>query len=122
VTLAAQTGAELWLLRALTVPLTPSAPDMVACSTLALDNLMYANEHVLACAVARAEDADVPCTAMARWGAVPYVIMQTAEEADCDVLVVGAPACPGWPHIPQRLGAMMRSSGRRMVGSTPSWR
>lgn len=32
-----------------------------------------------------------------RWGAIPDILMQTADEAGCDVIVVGAPASPGWP-------------------------
>jgi len=50
-----------------------------------------------ACAVAAAEEAGVAYTALARWGAIPDTLMRTAEEADCDVIVVGSPASPGWP-------------------------
>src|SRR5438034_6097946 len=96
ITLAARTGAEVCFLRVLTVPLVCGAPDMVACSTLAMENVMHAHEHVLACAVEAAVEARVSYTTTLRWGAVPDAIMQTAEEVDCDLIVVGSPVCPGW--------------------------
>ncbi len=95
--LAAHTDAELLLLRVLTAPLTFGAPDMVTCSHLALENVMEAQAYVLACAVAAAEEAGVAYTALSRWGAIPDILVRTAEEADCDVIVVGSPASPGWP-------------------------
>src|SRR4051794_40730672 len=97
IALAAHTDAELWLLRVLTVPLTFGAPDMVMCSHLALENVMEAHAYVLAGAVAAAEEAGVSYTTTARWGAIPDLLMRTADEADCDVIVVGSPGCPGWP-------------------------
>jgi nucleotide-binding universal stress UspA family protein len=69
---------------------------MVACSTLALESLMAANEYVLTCAVEAATRAHVPHVALLRWGAIPNAIVQTAEEADCDLIVVGASVFPGW--------------------------
>ncbi len=97
IALAAHTDAELWLLRVLTVPLIFGAPDMITCAPLAMENVMEAHAHVLGSAVAAAEEAGVSYTATSRWGAIPDILMQTAEEADCDVIVVGSPACPGWP-------------------------
>jgi nucleotide-binding universal stress UspA family protein len=97
IALAAHTDAELCLLRVLTVPLTCGAPDMVTCSHLALEPVMEAQADVLACAVAAAEEAGVSYTTASRWGAIPDVLMRTAEDADCEVIVVGAPGCPGWP-------------------------
>src|SRR4249920_1425927 len=97
IALAANTDAELWLLRVCTVPLIFGAPDMVTCSHLALESVMEAHAHVLACAVAAAEEAGVSYTTTSRWGAIPDMLMRTAEEADCDVIVVGSPASPGWP-------------------------
>ncbi len=97
IALAADTEAELWLLRVLTVPLIFSAPDMVACTRLAMENVMEANAYGLACAAATAEEAGVSYTAISRCGTIPDILMRTAEEADCDVIVVGSPGCPGWP-------------------------
>src|SRR5262249_8628676 len=96
IALAAYTDAELCLLRVLTVPIISSSPDMVACSTLAMESLMEANEYVLTCAVEAAAEAHVPYIAMLRWGGVPNAINQTAEEADCDLIVMGSLLCPGW--------------------------
>jgi len=97
IALATHTDAELLLLRVLTVPLTFGVPDMVTCSHLAIENGMEAQAYVLACAMAAAEEAGVAYTALSRWGAIPDILMRTAEEADCDVIVVGSPASPGWP-------------------------
>ena len=97
IALAADTDAELWLLRVFTVPLIFGAPDMVTCSHLAMENVMEAHAHLLACAVAAAEEVGVSYTTTSRWGAIPDILMQTADEADCDVIIVGAPAAPGWP-------------------------
>jgi len=97
IALAADSDAELWLLRVLTVPLIFGAPDMVTCSHLALENVMGAHAYVLACAAAAAVEAGVSYTTTSRWGAIPDLLVRTAEEADCDVLVVGSPASPGWP-------------------------
>jgi nucleotide-binding universal stress UspA family protein len=33
---------------------------------------------------------------MLRWGAIPHAIVQTAEAADCDLIVLGASVFPGW--------------------------
>ncbi len=96
IALAAHTEAELWLLRVCTVPLIFGAPDMVTCSHLAMEHVMEAHAHLLACAVAAAEEAGVSYTATSRWGAIPDLLMRTADEADGDVIVVGAPASPGW--------------------------
>ena len=95
--LATHTDAELLLLRVLTVPLSFGAPDMVTYSHLAMENVMEAQAYALACAVAAAEEAEVAYTALSRWGAIPDILIRTAEEADCDIIVVGSPASPGWP-------------------------
>ncbi len=63
IALAAHTEAELWLLRVCTVPLIFGAPDMVTCSHLAMEHVMEAHAHLLACAVAAAEEAGVSYTA-----------------------------------------------------------
>src|SRR5262249_49319091 len=97
IALAADTDAELWLLRVCTVPLIFGAPDMVTCSHLAMKDVMEAHAYVLDCAAAAAEEAGVSYTTTSRWGAIPDILMRTADEADCDVIVVGAPGCPGWP-------------------------
>src|SRR2546426_215018 len=79
-----------------TVPLMFGAPDMVTCAHLAMDNVMETHAYVLDCAAAAAEEAGVSYTTMARWGALPDMLMRTADEADGEVIVVGSPACAGW--------------------------
>ena len=96
IALAAYTEAELWLLRALAVPFVASAPDMVASSTLAMEQSLLANEHILGQAMLAAKQAGVSSHGLLRWGTVAEMLMQTAEEIDSDLLIVGAPSCPGW--------------------------
>src|SRR5712691_9213486 len=117
IALAADTEAELWLLRVCTVPLIFGAPDMVTCSHLAMEHVMEAHAHLLACAVAAAEEAGVSYTATARWGAIPDLLMRTADEADGDVIVVGAPASPGWLWPYNRY--LARPSGRPRAPACP---
>src|SRR5437870_13467609 len=90
IALAAHTEAELWLLRVCTVPLMFGAPDMVTCAHLAMDNVMETHAYVLDCAAAAAEEAGVSYTTMARWGALPDMLMRTADEADGEVTGVGS--------------------------------
>jgi nucleotide-binding universal stress UspA family protein len=97
IALAADSDAELLLLRVLSVPLACSASDMVTSSHLVLDSAMEAHAYVLGCAAAAAEGAGVSYTTRTRWGAIPDTLVHTADEADCDVIVVGSPASPGWP-------------------------
>jgi nucleotide-binding universal stress UspA family protein len=123
IALAVHTDAELCLLRVLTVPIVSGSPDMVACSTLAMESLMEANEHVLAYAVEAAAQAHVPYIALLRWGAIPHAIVQTAEEAVCDLIVVGASVCPGWQrrcngYITRKVAAQARQPVL-VVGQAP---
>jgi nucleotide-binding universal stress UspA family protein len=62
-----------------------------------MEDVMEAHAYVLDCAAAAAEEAGVSYTTMSRWGAIPDMLMRTADEADGEVIVVGSPACPGWP-------------------------
>ncbi|MGE3538561.1 MAG: universal stress protein [Candidatus Tectimicrobiota bacterium] len=96
IALAAQMEAELWLLRVLAVPFVASAPDMVASSTLAMEHLMEANEQMLAGAMLAAEQAGVSYNGLLRWGAFPEMLRHTAVEVESDLVVIGAPTCPGW--------------------------
>src|ERR1700740_1325444 len=97
IALAAGSDAELWLLRVCTVPLIFGSPDMVTCSHLAMENVMEAHAYVLDCAAAAAEEAGVSYPTVLRGGAIPDMLMRTADEADGEVIVVGSPACPSWP-------------------------
>src|SRR4051794_16344009 len=88
VALAASTEAELSLLKVLEMPTLVCTPDSVGCSTLLLEDIVEANEYVLTQAMAVAEAAGVSYTAMLRWGAISNTILHTAQEADCDLIVV----------------------------------
>lgn len=98
ITLATQLDAELCLLRGLALPLSPCVPDMAVCSARAVEHIMQEHERVLAWAMEAAAEAGVASTATMRWGAVPDILRQTAVEAACDLIVIGAPTSPGRQH------------------------
>jgi nucleotide-binding universal stress UspA family protein len=99
VALATSTGAELALLQVLTVPSFACGLDMAGCAPLCLDNIKEASDAGLTYAMAAAETYGVSYTVIRTWGAIPQTILKTATEADCDLIVVGALACPGWPRF-----------------------
>jgi nucleotide-binding universal stress UspA family protein len=96
VAFAADTGAELWFLQVLTVPMLACDPGMGGISTLVIESVMETHEYVLDSAVAAAEAAGVPYTVRQRWGVTSKVILHTAEEADCDLIVMGTPGDSRW--------------------------
>lgn len=104
--LAVANAAELCLLGVLRLPLTTSVPEMLDGSVQALESVIQLQEDMLTWAATVARRAGVHTTTALRWGAFPDAIMHTAAEADCDVIVVGSPACPGWHR---RLGGYLAS-------------
>lgn len=92
IALAADTGAELSILTVLLLPLIAGMPDVMAC-TLVVESAMAQSAVVLAQAAAAAEQAGVSYTTRVRWGNPADVILRTAEEEDCDLIIVGSHAC-----------------------------
>ena len=124
-TLATSTGAELSLLQVLTMPIFVCGLDTAWCSPLCLNDIEEASDAVLTHAIATAETYGVSYTAMLRWRAISNTILHTAEEADCDLIVVGAPSYPGWPrfqgtYIAKKMVAQAQQPVL-LVGSAPSY-
>src|SRR5262245_34527801 len=91
IALAADTGAELSMLTVLSLPLIAGMPDGTAC-TLVLESVVAQSEGVLEAAAAAAERAGVSYTSQVRWGNPADMIQRTADEEDCDLIVVGSQA------------------------------
>ncbi len=92
VALAAETGAELSILMVLIPPLIAGMSDVTAC-TLIVESIMAQSEAVLADIAAIAEQAGVAYTTHVRWGNTADAVLHTAEEEDCDLVIVGSHAC-----------------------------
>lgn len=92
IALAADTRAELSILTVLFLPLIASTPDVTAC-TLVVESVIAQSAVVLAQTAAAAEHAGVSYTTRVRWGNPADGILRTAEEEDCDLIIVGSHAC-----------------------------
>ena len=97
IALAAETGAELSILMVLIPPLIAGMSDVTAC-TLIVESIMAQSETVLADIVAIAEQAGIAYTTHARWGNTTDAVLRTAEEEDCDLVIVGSHACTWRSH------------------------
>jgi nucleotide-binding universal stress UspA family protein len=67
-------------------------PDGTACM-LAMENVVAQSQNVRIAAAAAAEQAGVSYTTCARWGNTADMILHTAEEEDCDLIIVGSRPC-----------------------------
>ena len=92
IALAAETGAELSILMVLIPPLIAGMSDVTAC-TLIVESIMAQSEAVLADIAAIAEQAGVAYTTHVRWGNTADAVLHTAEEEDCDLVIIGSHAC-----------------------------
>jgi nucleotide-binding universal stress UspA family protein len=66
--------------------------DATAC-TLVVESIMAQSETVLADIVAAAEQAGLAYTTHVRWGNTADAVLRTAEEEDCDLVIIGSQAC-----------------------------
>jgi len=92
IALATETGAELSILMVLAPPLIAGMSDATAC-TLVVESIMAQSETVLADIVATAEQAGLAYTTHVRWGNTADAVLRTAEEEDCDLVIVGSQVC-----------------------------
>ena len=97
VALAAETGAELSILMVLIPPLIAGTSDVTAC-TLIVESIMAQSEAILADIAAMAEQAGIAYTTHVRWGNTADAVLHTAEEEDCDLVIVGSHACTWRSH------------------------
>jgi nucleotide-binding universal stress UspA family protein len=90
ITLAAETGAELSILTVPLLPLLTGMPDCTWCSPLVLENVVVQRQIVLNAAATMAEQAGVSYSMHIRWGQTATMILHTADEVDCDLIIVGS--------------------------------
>jgi nucleotide-binding universal stress UspA family protein len=99
ISLAAATGADLTILTVLASPVAYTMPDVMSSSELLMESIERQGHELIAQASARAEAAEVPYSAVAKWGSVPETILQTAQEEQCDLIVLGSRVVTGWKRL-----------------------
>jgi nucleotide-binding universal stress UspA family protein len=60
------------------------------------DATTHESKAILAWAADAAERAAVPYTTIFRWGSAVPTILHVADEARCDLIVIGSPIKAGW--------------------------
>ena len=100
--IAARTGATLRLLTVLVNPATYATPDFMGGEEVVIEIIERDGQELLARAAAQAHQAGVVCDTLSGWGNVPETILQAADEAPCDLIVLGARRVTGWKRL--RLG------------------
>jgi len=102
IAIAARTGGTLHILTVLTNPAVYATPDVMGGSEVVAEIMERDGQELLARAAAQAHRNGVLCVTECRWGGVPEMILQTADEAACDLIVLGAHMVTGWKRL--RLG------------------
>ena len=99
ISLVAATGADLTILTVLASPVAYTMPDVMSSSELLMESIERQGHELIAQASARADAAEVPHSAVAKWGSVPETILQTAQEGQCDLIVLGSRVITGWKRL-----------------------
>ncbi len=102
IAMAARTRATLRVLTVLVYPSMYANPDVMGGEVMVAEVIEQDGQDLLARVVAQAHQAGVVCETVRRWGNVPATILQTASEAPCDLVVLGAHTVTGWRRL--RLG------------------
>ena len=111
--LAAFSNAEVDFLAVPNIPTAAAMPGMLAVTEDLINGLTQRNEAILDWAADTAAYAGVSCRTHIRWGCFPSTIMHFADEAHCDLIIMGTPATSGWlrvfqPCIAKRVAAQAR--------------
>ena len=99
VALAAPTGADLTILTVLASPVAYTMPDVMASSELLMESIERQGQDLIGQAAARAQAAEVAHQAVAKWGSVPETIIQTAQDEQCDLIILGSRVITGWKRL-----------------------
>lgn len=99
IALATSIGADLRLLSVLTGSVAYTMPDVMSSSELVLESIERQGHDLLAQAAAKVAAAGVPYVTSLKWGNVPEVILHTAAEEHCDVIVLGARQVTGFKRL-----------------------
>lgn len=100
IALASRIGATLRILSVTATPTISTMPEVMGASD---EMVMQAVERqdldMLAQIAAQAEQAGVACEVLSKWGGAPEMIMHTATEEQCDLIVLGSRALSGWKRL-----------------------
>jgi nucleotide-binding universal stress UspA family protein len=96
VALAAQANATLVILMVPTYLIIQEAPYGMSLAETLADATTQESNAILAWAADAAERAAVPYTTIFRWGSAVPTILHVADEARCDLIVIGSPVKTGW--------------------------
>ena len=99
ISLAASTGAELRILTVLASPVAYTMPDVMSSSELLMESIERQGQDLIGQAAARAAAAEVPYDAAAKWGSVTETILQTVQEEQCDLIILGSRVITGWKRL-----------------------
>lgn len=99
ISLVAASGADLTILTVLASPVAYTMPDVMSSSELLMESIERQGHELIAQASARADAAEVSHHAVAKWGSVPETILQTAQEGQCDLIVLGSRVITGWKRL-----------------------
>ena len=99
ISLAAATEADLSILTVLASPVAYTMPDVMSSSELLMESIERQGQDLIGQASARAEAAEVSFNAVAKWGSVPETILQTAQEEQCDLIILGSRVITGWKRL-----------------------
>ncbi|ETW97732.1 universal stress protein [Candidatus Entotheonella palauensis] len=102
IAIASRTGAKLHVLTVLLNPSAYTTPDVMGGVEVVADLVEHQGRELLAQAEAKAREARVDVETLYRWGSVPDIILQTAADSACDLMVLGARQLSGWKRL--RLG------------------
>ena len=102
IAIAARTGASLRILTVLVTPAVFASPDDFSGAEVVAEIVEADGQSLLTRAAEQAQQAGVACETLSHWGNVPETILQTAAEAPCDLIVMGAHLVTGWRRL--RLG------------------
>jgi len=96
VALAAQSNATLVILMVPTYLIIQEAPYGMSLAESLADAAAKESNAILAWAADAAERAAVPYSTMFKWGSAVPTILSVAEEAHCDLIVIGSPVKTRW--------------------------
>ena len=107
IAIAVRTGATLRILTVLTNPAVYATPDVMGGSEVVAEIMERDGQALLVRVAAQAHQGGVTCDTECRWGGVPEMILHTATESPCDLIVLGARMVTGWKRL--RLGQIVNT-------------
>ena len=99
IAIAARTGADLCILTVLTNPGSYATPDVMGATDMVVELVERQGQELLEHAASQAEAAGVSYQILRRWGGIPETILQTADDEDSELIVLGSRTVSGWKRL-----------------------